>query len=145
MSNFEAFQITVKPHIWKHYIQLRKHNDQVRIKICVSGFCNFGFPGKMHQFFWSLARPWAPVRRNVHFFGKPWIRGQFDSLFQEYDSWGPGLDAKKVFPWNREAYQRVVHFKSESSLNQFQNFFKSDLHFKSNWNLNWWSVRDIKQ
>ena len=41
--------------------------------------------------------------------------------------------------------QRLVHFKSESSLYQIINLFKSELYFKSNWSLNWWPVSDITQ
>ena len=32
--------------------------------------------------------------------------------------------------------ERILHFRSESSLTLFQNLLKSELHFKSYWNLN---------
>ena len=77
-------------------------SNSIPMKKCESGFCHFGVPGKMHQICWSLARHWAPGKCQFHFL-EPWIRGWFDSLFPEYDSLEPELDAMAVFSGNREA------------------------------------------
>ena len=87
----------------------------------------------------------------ISFFGKTWIRGQFDPLFPEHNSLGQGLDAVEVFPGNREAISRlvtvlcdkkVVHFKSESKLiliwfktgsDLIQNWFRSDSKLVQIW------------
>ena len=45
-------------------------------------------------------------KMTISFFGKTWIRGQFDPLFPEHDSLGQDLDAMEVFPGNREAISR---------------------------------------
>ena len=47
--------------------------------------------------------PLSSVVMLISYFGKPWIKGQFGSLFPEYDAYGPELDATEVFPGNREA------------------------------------------
>ena len=70
-------------------------------------FAVLGFLARCIRSFWSMQglELWE---MSISFFGKPWIRSQFGSLFPEYDSWGPGLDATEVFPGNHEAVSRKM-------------------------------------
>ena len=66
----------------------------------------FGFLAKCIRSIGALLGFDIFKKLSISFCGKPVIRGQFDSLFPEYESSGLGLDAMEVFSGIRKAVSR---------------------------------------
>ena len=92
----------------------------------------FSQPDCSRKFQTLLLNPWTLVcGSEIQIFQLPHKLSENDKKFQFQAS-----KHKLYRGFQTQDNERILHFRSESSLTLFQNLLKSELHFKSYWNLN---------